>query len=83
MDDKDTATRPIEKIRVGAVEAAVWANSSEDGQVRFAVVFSRSYKVEGEWRNTRSFGFRELPQLEKAVSLAFDFLSRRESEADG
>lgn len=41
-------TRPAHEIRIGLIEAAIWANPTEDG-VRHNVTFERCYRENEEW----------------------------------
>lgn len=71
MTNENTKTLPVNKIRVGAVQAAIWQNSGESGPF-YNVTFELSYRdANGEWRNgAKSYGQRELIHLVKAALLA-------------
>lgn len=65
--------QPIHKIRLGALEAAIWENQSDKGSF-CTVTFSRSYKKDEVWKKTDSFRGDDLLALSKASNLAFDWL---------
>ena len=56
-------TRPIHSIRRGAVEAAIWENTSEKGRY-YRVTFRRYYPTrDGKPATAENFGPRELSAL--------------------
>ena len=64
-------TKPVAEVRVGAVKAAIWPNTTQSGAVRFNVTFSRIYKdAEGNWKSTSSFGRDDLLVLAKVADQA-------------
>jgi hypothetical protein len=66
----ESATKPVEEIRIGSVKAAIWRNEVEQG-ARFNVTFQRIYRTnEGEWRSTDSFGRDDLLILGKVADAA-------------
>ena len=65
-----TDTKPADEIRFGRVKATIWMNTTEDGQARYSVVFSRIYREGGEWKSTHSFGRNDLLLLAKVADLA-------------
>jgi len=68
------AILPVHKIRHGAVSASIWCNDTETGPM-FNVTFQRSYK-EGEiWRNSMSFGRRELLVLSLIAARSFEWIA--------
>ncbi|BAM05378.1 hypothetical protein [Phycisphaera mikurensis] len=75
-------TRPAHTVRVGTIKAAIWANETQSG-VRHQATFSRGYQVDGEWKDSTSFGLQDLPILEKVASLAFDWIHEAQEEAGG
>jgi hypothetical protein len=66
----ESATKPVEEIRIGSIKAAIWRNEGEQG-ARFNVTFQRIYRTsEGEWRSTDSFGRDDLLILGKVADAA-------------
>ena len=72
---------PVHQIRVGSLKAAIWENQTENG-TRHQATFSRSYQVDGEWKNSTSFGLQDLAVLSQVASLAFAWI-HHQIEADG
>ena len=62
---------PVEHVRQGNLEAAIWANTTERGTF-YSATFVRKYQVEEggkqEWRQTSSFNERDLPALSKLMN---------------
>ena len=65
-----TDTKPADEIRFGRVKATIWMNTTEDGQSRYSVVFSRLYREGEQWKTTHSFGRNDLLLLAKVADLA-------------
>ena len=63
-------TKPADEIRIGRVKATIWMNATEDGQVRYSVVFSRLYREGEQWKSTHSFGRNDLLLLAKVADIA-------------
>ncbi len=49
------STKPIHRIRLGAVAASVFANDTKDGTY-YNVAIERSYRDGEDWKHTKSFG---------------------------
>jgi hypothetical protein len=78
----ETKKAPVAKIRVGAVTASIWENTTDKG-TRPSVSFQRSYKdSEGKWHNLDSYGIAELLELAKAADLAHTQLLAARSRSD-
>lgn len=72
--------KPIDEVRIGSIKAAIWKNSTQNGD-RFNVTFQRLYRDgEGNWKNTDGFGQNDLLTLAKVADAAhsriFDFRQR-------
>jgi hypothetical protein len=66
-----TGNPPVDHIRLGAVQAAIWQNLDREGRVRYGVTVEKRYRNgDGEWHSTSSFGRDDLPLLAKAVDSA-------------
>lgn len=66
-----TNNPPVDHIRLGAVQAAIWRNLDREGRVRYGVTIEKRYRNgDGEWHSTNSFGRDDLPLLAKAVDSA-------------
>ena len=69
----EATTRPVYRIRLGRIRAAIWKNETENG-IRHNVTFSRLYKDGEEWRDTESFGRDDLLLLGKVADLAHSWI---------
>lgn len=66
----NATNKPIEKLKLGAINAAIWKTDTENGPV-FNVTFDRVYRNgEGNFGNTNSFRSRDLLVLAKLADLA-------------
>lgn len=71
MAKQSNTTQPIDHIRFGSVQAAIWRNVDGEGRVRYGVTVEKRYvNGDGEWHSTNSFGRDDLPVLCKAVDHA-------------
>src|SRR4051812_2388969 len=53
---------PVWKTQRGRVQGALWKHLQSDGNARFTVAISRSYKDgdDGKWKNVHYFDHRDL-----------------------
>jgi hypothetical protein len=70
---KQTPTKPVHEIRLGAIKAAIWANDTQNG-VRHNATFQRLYKDGDEWRTSDSFGRDDLPLVAKVADMAHTWI---------
>ena len=79
----NTNNKPVHEIRLGAIKAAIWANSTPKG-TRYSVTLSRLYKDGETWKRSDSFGRDDLPVVEKVADQAFLWIctSAKPSAAD-
>lgn len=69
--------KPVHEVRFGAIKAAIWKNSTENG-ARYNTTFSRLYKDGDEWKNTDSFGRDDLLILAKVADQAHTWIHETE-----
>ena len=72
-------TKPIRKIRVGSVIAAIWKNETKTGAL-FKVKLSVIYHDGTGFKSTESFGFDDLLLVSKAADLAHSWINERQQE---
>jgi hypothetical protein len=60
---------PIAEARTGAIKAAIWKNSTENG-TRFNAIFDRLHKDGDKWKSTSTFGRDDLLLLAKVPDQA-------------
>ncbi len=76
-------TKPVHKVRLGRIVAAIWANESPNG-VRHSVTFSKIYKGDADtWQRTDSFWRDDLPTVEKVADLAFRWIHDHATAKEG
>ena len=76
---KNTKTKPIHEVRLGAIKAAVWRNETESG-VRYNATFSRLYKDGDQWASTESFGRDDLLVLAKVADQTHSWICTQHQE---
>lgn len=72
--------KPVKKITVGGIEAAVWENSSKDGKKYFTTTVERNYKDGDEWKKTSSLRTNDLPKTILTLQKAYEFQSLKETD---
>ncbi len=71
--------KPVHEIRLGAIKAAIWRNSTEQG-TRFNATFERIYKEGEQWKSTASFGRDDLLGLAKVADQAHSRIHEQKSQ---
>lgn len=66
--------QPVHKIRHGAVTASIWRQDTEKGPL-FNATFQRSYKDGDAWKNSTSFGRKDLLVVSLIAARAFEWIS--------
>jgi hypothetical protein len=81
MNATTNANQPVHQIRIGAIKAALWKNSTQAGEF-INVTFERIFKDGAEWKSTDSFGRDDLLTLGKLADKAHDWIfAQREAKA--
>ena len=78
--EKPKPRRPVHTVRLGAIEAAVWENEGANG-IFFATTFKRSYRDGEEWKESDSYGERDLLALARCALDAQSFIAQRARDA--
>ena len=78
--EKETK-KPIENIRVGNVQAAIWEHQGEKGTF-MTTTFSRSYEKNGEWKKAHDYSQNQLADLQRAAKEAETFVKDKSMEKD-
>src|SRR6185369_4953806 len=68
-----SSSQPVNKIRHGSVSASIWRQETEKGPM-FNVTFQRSYKDGDDWKNSTSFGVKNLLVLGLISARAFEWI---------
>ena len=74
---------PVDDVRIGRVKATIWRNETEDGKLRYNVVFARLYKDGDTWQSSQSFGRGDLLMLAKVADLAHTRVLQLPQESNG
>lgn len=70
MTNSTTINKPIGKVKIGALTAAIWKTELDNGPV-FNVTFDRVYRdKEGNFKHSDSFSTRDLLALAKLADRA-------------
>jgi hypothetical protein len=69
---------PVKKIKIGGIEAAVWENTSSEGNKFYNVTMERNYKDGEEWKKTSSLRENDLPKAILALQKAYEFIAIKE-----
>jgi hypothetical protein len=70
-DNTKPAVKPVSKVSLHPVKAAIWRNESGKGDAFYSVTFERSYKDDaGNWKSSDSFSAGDLLLLAKVANLA-------------
>ena len=77
------ARKPVYKIRLGSINAAVWLNENGNDDVRYNVTIVRSYKDGNEWKDTTSFSRDDLPAVKTAIEMAYAWICDRTAVRSG
>jgi hypothetical protein len=84
MTDTTSPQPPVDRVRLGTIQAAIWENTDAEGRTRYSVTVERRYRdADGNWKSTGSFGRDECLTLAKVVDLAnsrIHEMSRRRTE---
>lgn len=64
-------SKPVARVKIYPVEAAIWKNDGGKGDAFYSVTFQRSYKDDaGEYQNTQGFNASDLLIVAKVADLA-------------
>jgi hypothetical protein len=73
--------KPVAKVSLYPISAAIWRNDGSKGEAFYNVTFKRTYKDEkGKWQNSVSFNAGDLLLLAKVADLAHTEISKLRAE---
>lgn len=75
-----TNSQPVHKIRHGAVSASIWRKETDKGPL-FNVTFQRSYKEGYTWKNSASFGRKDLLVVGLIAARSFEWIATQPRNA--
>lgn len=65
------SNQPVDNVRFGAIQAAIWRNADSEGRTRYSVTFEKRYRDKsGEWQSATSYSRDDLLTLAKAANEA-------------
>ena len=67
-------SQPVQRIRHGAVSASIWRNDTDKGHM-FNVTFQRAYLDGDTWKNSGSFGRKDLLVVGLIAARAFEWIA--------
>ncbi len=76
---------PVWSKQFGAIRAAVWENTSDEGRVFYNTSLTRSFREKNseEWKESSSFnGLADLALVREAARLAADWIAEQEQRQD-
>ena len=73
---------PAQRFRLGNIRAAVWTNTTENGEVWFNVEVTRRYKDGEAWKSAPTFRRDDLPLVALAAVRAYDWIWRQTVPAE-
>ena len=76
------AGTPEKRFSAGLVKATVWKNVSSTGDEFRTVSLSKSYRKDGEWKNTNSLGIDDIDKAIQVLGEARDFLKGSEESEE-
>ena len=76
----EASSKPANKIRHGAVSASIWRQETDKGPM-FNVTFQRAYRDGDAWKNSNSFGRKELLVLSLIAARAFEWIASQPRQA--
>ena len=81
---KKTTNRPVHTVRAGRLSVSVWLNSGQNGGY-YQVSPQRSFREDGEIRNSAAFSEGDVPLLNRLFDEAYEWMRAhpvdRESDA--
>jgi hypothetical protein len=75
----ELTNKPVFKLRIGSVQAAVWENEGPNGPWH-NVTFTRAFKQDGEWKSSSSFNRDDLLVLAKVADQAHSYICDQKRE---
>ena len=70
--------KPCHEIWMDNIRATIWANESSTGETWYSVTTSRIYRDDsGQRHESKSYSFRDLPSLERAVNATFIWIEQK------
>ena len=73
--------RPLHTVKIGALSASIWPNTSAEGRMFYSVTFERTYRGDGNERKaSSSFNHDDLLNLAKLAERAEAYIAMKAAE---
>ena len=66
--------KPVHRIVLGKVRAAIWLNTNEEGDRYYRASIVRRYRKGEEWAESNSYSPEELPLVSQAAQMACSWM---------
>jgi hypothetical protein len=81
-DTRQSSNRPVDKVRIGNITAAIFDNSGQK-YTFYSLKLEQSYKEGETWKNTDSLGRDDLLVAAKPLDKAHDRIVELQQEGTG
>ena len=71
-----TNQQPVHHIRNSGITASIWQQDTQNGSM-FNVTFQRAYRDGDEWKNSSSFGKKDLLVLSFIAARAYEWIGNQ------
>lgn len=69
-------------IKIGAVQVAIWTNTSKKGNTFQTAQLTRSYKDGDEWKQTNNLNANDIPKAILALNKAYEHIVTTKNETN-
>ena len=76
------SNKPADTLRDGLIKAVIWENAKQDtGEIFHSIDLTRSYKKDGQWKETNSFSGAELLRVANLSQRAYNRIQELRAQA--
>lgn len=77
----NSSNKPVDRVRLGTIQAAIWRNTTDEGYARYGVTLERLYRdTNGDWQSTGSLGRDDLLPAGEVMKLAYHRVHELQTE---
>jgi hypothetical protein len=73
------SSKPVHKIRHGAISASIWRKDTDKGPLH-NVTLQRAYRDGEDWKNTNSFGRKDLLVVGFIAARAYEWIASQQGK---
>lgn len=70
--------KPIHRLRIGNIGAAIFENKTQDGKTFYNAQFDRSYREGETWKHTQSYGRDDMLILAKLADQVHSWIVEKQ-----